>query len=116
MQSDNDFYQKRGVSGVGLGGLSSISRQSVSCKSTVCYSVQREVSSSRPVVVVDAFVVLETAVNLPRFPVALVVEYICEYVEVALVERDPTISVIGDVDGTPEIVVDLPGSRILVDR
>lgn len=65
---------------------------------------------------IDAFVVFETAIDLPRFPIALVVEHICEYIEVALIERDPAISVIGDVGCTPEIVVDLTGCRMLIDR
>jgi len=46
-------------------------------------------------VVVDAFVVFQATVDLPRLPTTLVIEDIGEFLEAALVELDPSLSAVG---------------------
>lgn len=70
-------------------------------------------SPSRPVVTVEAFIMLQATVDLPRFPATLVKEDVGEFVEIALVEFDTTVSAVGDVGLTPEVGVDLTGGRVV---
>jgi hypothetical protein len=52
-------------------------------------------------VVVEAFVVFQTTVDLPCLPATFVIEDVGEFVEVALVEFDSALSAVGDVGFAP---------------
>jgi hypothetical protein len=54
-------------------------------------------ASSRPVVIVQAFVVLQVTVDFPRLPATLVVKDVGEFVEVALVEFETAVASVGGV-------------------
>jgi len=52
-------------------------------------------------VTVETFVVFQTTVDLPCLPATFLIEYVGEFVEVALVEFDPALSAVGGVGFAP---------------